>query len=68
MYFVIMTDFVSELHGFLWMSDLSYGSLYREGLLMATVKELPKYTLNLVGVQEVRWDRNYTKPAKIYTF
>jgi hypothetical protein len=49
------------------MSDLSYGSLYREGLLMAAMKELPKYTLNLVGVQEVRWERNYTEPANKYT-
>jgi hypothetical protein len=31
-------------------------SLYRAGSLMATARELARYKLDLVGVQEVRWD------------
>jgi exonuclease III len=30
--------------------------------------EIPKYRLDLVGVQEVRWDRGGTKPAGKHTF
>jgi hypothetical protein len=30
---------------------------------MTVVKELSKYKLDLVGVQEVRWDRGSTEPA-----
>jgi hypothetical protein len=31
-------------------------SLYRAGSLMAAARELARYKLDLVGVQEVRWD------------
>jgi hypothetical protein len=30
---------------------------------MTVVKEVSKYKLDLVGVQEVRWDRCDTEPA-----
>ena len=30
--------------------------LYRVGSLTAAARELPRYKLDLVGVQEVRWD------------
>ena len=32
-------------------------SLYRAGALMAAARELARYKLNLVGVQEVRWEK-----------
>jgi exonuclease III len=32
-------------------------SLYRSGSLKTVARELGKYKLDLVGVQEVRWDR-----------
>jgi exonuclease III len=53
--------------------DMRFGtwnvrSLYRAGSLMTVAKELSKYKLNLVGLQEVRWDRDSTKPAREYTF
>jgi len=32
-------------------------SLYRAGSFTATARELATYKLGLVGVQEVRWDR-----------
>ena len=31
--------------------------LYRTGSLMAAAKELARYKLDVVGVQEVRWDK-----------
>jgi hypothetical protein len=35
-------------------------SLYRAGSLMAVARELARYKLDLVGVQEVRWDKGGT--------
>jgi hypothetical protein len=53
--------------------DMRFGtwkvrSLYRAGSLMTVAKQIPKYKLDLVGVQEVRWDRGGTEPAGQYTF
>jgi exonuclease III len=44
------------------------GSLYRIGSLMIVVRELGKYKLGLVGVQEVRWEKGGTELADDYTF
>jgi len=38
-------------------------SLYRAGSFMAAGRELARYKLDLVGVQEVRWDREGTVRA-----
>jgi hypothetical protein len=35
---------------------------------MTVAREMSIYTLELVGVQEVRWDRSGTEPADDYTF
>jgi hypothetical protein len=35
---------------------------------MAVAKQIPKYTLYLMGAQEVRWDTGSTEPAGKYTF
>jgi hypothetical protein len=48
--------------------DIRFGkwnlrSLYREGSLMTFAKEISKYKLGLLGVQEVGWDRGGTEPA-----
>jgi hypothetical protein len=43
------------------------GSLYTAGSIM-TSKELSKCNLDLVGVQEVRWDGGGTDPAAEFTF
>jgi hypothetical protein len=43
-------------------------SLYRSGSLKTESGELAKYKLDLVGVQEVRWDKGGTEPAGDYTF
>ena len=38
-------------------------SLYRAGSLKAAVRELVRYKLDVVGVQEVRWDKGGTVRA-----
>jgi exonuclease III len=43
-------------------------SLYRSGSLMTVARELARYKLDLVGVQEVRWDKGGTVRARDYTF
>jgi exonuclease III len=43
-------------------------SLYRSGLLMTVARELTKHKLDLVGVQEIRWDKDETVRAGEYTF
>ena len=36
-------------------------SLYRAGSLMVAARELARYKLDLVGVQEVRWEKEVGK-------
>jgi exonuclease III len=43
-------------------------SLYRSGSLKMVARELGKYKLDLVGVQEVRWDNGGPERAEDYTF
>jgi hypothetical protein len=43
-------------------------SLYRAGSLKTDSRELARYKLDLVGVQEVRWEGGGTEPAGEYTF
>jgi hypothetical protein len=42
--------------------------LYRAGSLKTVSRELARYKLDLVGVQEVRWEGGGTEPAAEYTF
>ena len=42
--------------------------MYRAGSLIAVAKELARYKLDLVGVQEVRWDIEGTVRAGEYKF
>jgi hypothetical protein len=51
--------------------DRSFGtwnarSMYRAVSLMTVAREISNYKLDLVGVQEVRWDRG-GKPAGKFT-
>jgi hypothetical protein len=53
--------------------DMRFGtwkvrSMYRAGSLRAVAEEISKYKLDIVGAQEVRWDRGDIKPADEYTF
>jgi len=43
-------------------------SLYRAGSLKAAARELVRYKLDVVGVQEVRWDKGGTVRAGDYDF
>jgi hypothetical protein len=43
-------------------------SLYRAGSLVTVSRELARYKLDLVGMQEVRWEGGGTAPAGEYTF
>jgi exonuclease III len=43
-------------------------SLYRAGSLKTVARELGKYKLDLVGVQEVKWEKGGTKRADDYMF
>jgi hypothetical protein len=43
-------------------------SLYMAGSLTAAARELARYKLDLVGVQEVRWDKESTVRAGDYNF
>jgi hypothetical protein len=53
--------------------DMTFGtwnirSLYSVGTLMTVSRELSRYRLNLVRVQDVRWEGSGTVPAEEYTF
>jgi exonuclease III len=53
--------------------DMRFGtwnirSLYRADSLLTESRELARYKLDLVGVQEVRWEGSDTEPAGEYTF
>ena len=43
-------------------------SLYRAGIRTAAARELARYKLDLVGMQEVRWDKEGTIRAGDYNF
>jgi len=43
--------------GLFFLGTWSVRSLYRTGSLMAAARELARYKLDLMGVQEVRWDK-----------
>jgi hypothetical protein len=43
-------------------------SLYRADALMTFSRELDRYILDLLSVQEVRWEGGSTEPAGEYTF
>ena len=44
------------------------GSLYRAGSHTAAAREVARYKLDLVGVQEVRWDKEGIVRAGDYNF
>jgi hypothetical protein len=53
--------------------DMRFGtwnvrSMYKADSLRTVLEEISKYKLDLVGVQDVTWDRVGTEPAGKYTF
>jgi hypothetical protein len=51
-----------------WIGTWNVRGLYRSGSLKIVARELGKFKLDLVGVQEVRWDRGGTERAEDYKF
>jgi len=43
-------------------------SLYRAGSLTAAARKLARYKLDLVGVQDIRWEKGGTVRAGYYNF
>jgi hypothetical protein len=52
----------------MWFGTWNVRSLYRAGSLMAAAWELGRYKLDLVGVQEVRWNKYGAVKAGDYSF
>jgi hypothetical protein len=53
--------------------DMRFGTLkvrsvFRSSSLKTVSRKFAKSKLDLVGVQEVRWDKGSTEPADDYTF
>jgi hypothetical protein len=46
----------------------NFWSLYRPGFLTAASRELVRYKLDLVSIQEVRWDKGGKERAGTYIF
>jgi hypothetical protein len=66
------TDSLAKRHMHRKM-DMKFGtwnvrSLYRISSLTTVVRELRKYTLDLAGVQQVRWEKGGIERAEDYTF
>jgi exonuclease III len=66
-----MTDYLAQPKH--WKMDMRFGtwnvrSLYRSGSMKMVARELGKYKLDLVGIQEVRRDKGGTERAEDYTF
>ena len=52
----------------LFLGTWNVRSLYRAGSFRAAARELARYKLDLVGVQEVRWGKGGTVRAGDYNF
>ena len=56
-----------------WKRDIRFGrwdvsSLYFLGSFTTVARELARYKLNLLGVEESRWDKGGTVRARNYNF
>jgi hypothetical protein len=47
---------------------LNVRGMYRSGSFTAAARELARYKLDLLGVQEVRWDKRGLESPGIYIF
>jgi hypothetical protein len=54
--------------GLFFLGTWNVRSLYRAGSLMAVARELARYKSDLVGVQDVRWDKGGSVTAEDYNF
>jgi exonuclease III len=59
-----MTQAKKDMRFTMWNAS----NLYRAGLRVTVAKEISKYKIDLVGIQEVRLDSSGTEPGHKYTF
>ena len=65
----VFRDKVSrKIHREMKLGTWNVRSLYRAGSLKAAERELARYKLDVVGVQEFRWDKEGTGRARNYNF
>jgi len=57
-----------KIHREMKLGTWNVRSFYRAGSLKAAARELARYKLNVVGVQEVRWDKEGSVRAGDYNF
>ena len=57
-----------KIHKEMKLGTWNFRSLYRAGSLKVSARELARYKLDVVGVQEVRWDKEGTVRAGDYNF
>ena len=57
-----------KIHREMKLGTWNIRSFYRAGSLKAVARELARYKLDIVGVQEVRWDKEGTVRSGDYNF
>ena len=65
---VFLGEASCKIHREMKLGTWNVRSLYRAGSLKAAARELASYKLDVVGVQEVRWDKEGTVRAGDYNF
>ena len=65
---VFLGEASRKIHREMKLGMWNVRSLYRAGSLKAAARELGRYNLDVVGVQEVRWDKKGTVRAGDYNF
>jgi len=65
---VFLREASRKIHREMKMAKWKFRSFYREGSLKAAASELARYKLDVVGVQEVKWDKEGTVRARDYNF
>jgi exonuclease III len=64
----ILCNSLFEIFIFIVFGTWNVRSFYKIGSLKTIARELGKYKADLVGVQEVRWEKGGTEQAEDYTF
>jgi len=65
---VFLGEASCKIHREMKLGTWNVRSFYRAGSLKAAVRELARYKLDVVGMQEVRWDKEGTVRAGDYNF
>ena len=65
---VLLGEASRKIHREMKLGTWNVRSFYRAGSLKAAARELARYKLDVVGVQEVRWDKEGTVRAGNYNF